>query len=59
MLSKTSNVNDTLGPNIAMQIHQKTTARYNQELRAELFRTEKGTRKLCHKFIIYENNTYI
>nr|XP_050854449.1 vesicle transport protein USE1 isoform X2 [Vespula vulgaris] len=41
MLSKTSNVNDTLGPNIATQIHQKTTARYNQELRAELFHTEK------------------
>ncbi|KAF7394731.1 hypothetical protein HZH66_007905 [Vespula vulgaris] len=43
MLSKTSNVNDTLGPNIATQIHQKTTARYNQELRAELFHTEKGS----------------
>lgn len=59
MLSKTSNVNDTLGPNIATQIHQKTTARYNQELRAELFHTEKGIRKLYHKCIIYENNVYI
>ncbi|XP_035732548.1 vesicle transport protein USE1-like [Vespa mandarinia] len=52
MLSKTSNVNDTLGPNIATQIHQKTTARYNQELRAELFHTEKGSLEdgIRHRF---------
>lgn len=35
--------NDSLGPNITTQIHQKTAAKYNRELRAELFHTDKGT----------------
>ncbi|XP_076392474.1 vesicle transport protein Use1 [Megachile rotundata] len=44
MLSKNSaTFNDTIGPNITTQIHQKTSAKYNLELRAELFHTDKGT----------------
>lgn len=43
MLSKSSTTfTDLLGSNITTQIHQKTSAKYNQELRAELFRTNKG-----------------
>ncbi|CAK9807473.1 Vesicle transport protein USE1 [Anthophora plagiata] len=43
MLPKSSTFNDSIGPNIATQIHQKTSAKYNRELRAELFHTDKGT----------------
>ncbi|XP_076164620.1 vesicle transport protein Use1 [Ptiloglossa arizonensis] len=44
MLSKSSTTfTDLLGSNITTQIHQKTSAKYNQELRAELFRTNKGS----------------
>ncbi|XP_046144842.1 vesicle transport protein USE1 isoform X2 [Osmia bicornis bicornis] len=44
MLSKNSTTfNDSIGPNITTQIHQKTSAKYNQELRTELFHTDKGT----------------
>lgn len=43
MLSKSSaTFNNTVGPNITTQIHQKTSAKYNRELRAELFHTNKG-----------------
>ncbi|KAG7203269.1 hypothetical protein KM043_010363 [Ampulex compressa] len=42
MLSKSStSTTDSVGPDIAMQIHQKTSAKYNQELRTELFHTDK------------------
>ncbi|XP_076637855.1 vesicle transport protein Use1 [Colletes latitarsis] len=44
MLPKSSTTfNDSLGPNITTQIHQKTSAKYNRELRAELFHTDKGS----------------
>lgn len=44
MLSKNSvTFNDSLSPNITTQIHQKTSAKYNRELRAELFHTDKGS----------------
>lgn len=43
MLSKNSTTfNDSIGPNITTQIHQKTSAKYNRQLRAELFHTDKG-----------------
>ncbi|CAK9814544.1 Vesicle transport protein USE1 [Anthophora quadrimaculata] len=42
MLPKSSTFNDSMGPNIATQIHQKTSAKYNRELQAELFHTDKG-----------------
>ncbi|KOC66716.1 Vesicle transport protein USE1 [Habropoda laboriosa] len=43
MLPKSSTTfNDSIGPNIATQIHQKTSAKYNRELRAELFHNDKG-----------------
>lgn len=38
-------VNDSAGMNITAQIHQKTVAKYNRELRAELFHTDKGVNK--------------
>ncbi|XP_046464935.1 vesicle transport protein USE1 isoform X1 [Neodiprion pinetum] len=43
MLSKTpvSSI-DTVRPNIATQIHQKTTAKYTKQLRDELFNNDKG-----------------
>lgn len=42
MLSKnTSLYTDSIGPSITTQIHQKTTAKYNKELRAELFNDGK------------------
>nr|XP_012144935.1 PREDICTED: vesicle transport protein USE1 [Megachile rotundata] len=48
MLSKNSaTFNDTIGPNITTQIHQKTSAKYNLELRAELFHTDK----VCYRNI--------
>lgn len=52
MLSKASTVNDNLGPNITTQIHQKITAKYNRELRVELFHSEKGssTDGIRHRF---------
>lgn len=44
MLSKTPmSTMDTRRPNIATQIHQKTTAKYTKELRDELFSNEKGS----------------
>ena len=44
MLSKSSaTFNDSIGANITTQIHQKTSAKYNRELRAELFHTDKGS----------------
>ncbi|XP_054001174.1 vesicle transport protein USE1 [Hylaeus anthracinus] len=44
MLSKNSvTFNDSLSPNITTQIHQKTSAKYNRELRNELFYTDKGS----------------
>ncbi|XP_043254882.1 vesicle transport protein USE1 [Colletes gigas] len=44
MLPKSSTTfNDSLGPNITTQIHQKTSAKYNRELRAELFHADKGS----------------
>ncbi|XP_026296860.1 vesicle transport protein USE1 isoform X2 [Apis mellifera] len=43
MLPKNSTTfNDSIGPNITTQIHQKTSAKYNKELRAELFHNDKG-----------------
>ncbi|XP_046752465.1 vesicle transport protein USE1 isoform X1 [Diprion similis] len=43
MLSKTPvSSTDTVRPNIATQIHQKTTAKYTKELRDELFNNDKG-----------------
>lgn len=42
MLPKSSTFNESIGPNIATQIHQKTAAKYNKELRTELFRNDKG-----------------
>ncbi|XP_033311919.1 vesicle transport protein USE1 isoform X1 [Bombus bifarius] len=42
MLPKSSTTfNDSIGPNITTQIHQKTSAKYNRELRAELFHSDK------------------
>lgn len=46
MLSKNSTFNDSIGPNITTQIHQKTSAKYNKELRADLFHTDKGKKKI-------------
>ncbi|XP_076645180.1 vesicle transport protein Use1 [Halictus rubicundus] len=44
MLSKSSTTfNDLLSSNLTTQIHQKTTAKYNRELRAELFHNDKGS----------------
>lgn len=34
--------NDSIATNITTQIHQKTIAKYNRELRADLFHTDKG-----------------
>lgn len=43
MLSKNSaTYTDVKSPNITTQIHQKTSAKYSQELRAELLHTDKG-----------------
>lgn len=43
MLPKSSTTfNKSIGPNITTQIHQKTSAKYNSELRAELFHSDKG-----------------
>jgi len=42
-LSKNSvSTNNSTNTNITTQIHQKTVAKYNQELRAELFHSNKG-----------------
>ncbi|XP_029665880.1 vesicle transport protein USE1-like isoform X2 [Formica exsecta] len=46
LLSKNStSTNDSINTNITTQIHQKTIAKYNRELRAELFHTDKTTDK--------------
>lgn len=43
LLSKNSTlVNDSANTNITTQIHQKTIAKYNCELRGELFHADKG-----------------
>lgn len=43
LLSKNSTlVNDSTNTNITTQIHQKTIAKYNRELRGELFHADKG-----------------
>lgn len=43
LLSKSSaTFNDSIGANITTQIHQKASANYNRELRAELFHSDKG-----------------
>lgn len=43
MLPKSSTAfTDSIGPNITTQIHQKTSAKYNREMRAELFHNDKG-----------------
>ncbi|KAL0105298.1 hypothetical protein PUN28_016743 [Cardiocondyla obscurior] len=45
-LSKNSvSTNNSSSTNITTQIHQKTIAKYNQELRAELFHTNKDANK--------------
>ena len=33
---------DSKGPSVATQIHQRTTAKYNKELRSELFHMDGG-----------------
>lgn len=44
MLSKSPmTTTNSIGPNITTQIHQKTTAKYNRELRSELFNIDKGS----------------
>lgn len=60
MLPKSSTTfNDSIGPNITTQIHQKTSAKYNRELRAELFHSDKGISiSLFVKKIIYNYNNY-
>uniref|UniRef100_A0A0C9RAD8 Vesicle transport protein USE1 n=1 Tax=Fopius arisanus TaxID=64838 RepID=A0A0C9RAD8_9HYME len=41
MLPKTSNLlSETASPSITTQIHQKTTAKYNRDVRAELFNSD-------------------
>lgn len=59
LLSKNStSTNDSTNTNITTQIHQKTIAKYNRELRAELFHTDKSDCLLlymmcnCKKYII-------
>lgn len=43
LLSKNSaSTNSSASTNITTQIHQKTVAKYNRELRAELFHSNKG-----------------
>ncbi|XP_015118057.1 vesicle transport protein USE1 [Diachasma alloeum] len=43
MLPKTSNLlSETTSPSITTQIHQKTTAKYNRDVRAELFNSDGG-----------------
>ncbi|XP_029177770.1 vesicle transport protein USE1 isoform X2 [Nylanderia fulva] len=43
LLSKNStSTNDSINTNITTQIHQKTIAKYNRELRAELFHSDKN-----------------
>ncbi|XP_011311560.1 vesicle transport protein USE1 [Fopius arisanus] len=43
MLPKTSNLlSETASPSITTQIHQKTTAKYNRDVRAELFNSDGG-----------------
>ena len=42
MLPKSSTFTDSIGPNITTQIHQKTSAKYNRQMRAELFHSDKG-----------------
>lgn len=43
LLSKNStSTNDSTTTNITTQIHQKTIAKYNRELRAELFHSDKS-----------------
>jgi len=37
-----ASANDSITTNITTQIHQKTIAKYNRELRADLFHTDKG-----------------
>ena len=34
--------NEPIGPNIMTQIHQKTSSKYSQELRSELFKSSGG-----------------
>ncbi|XP_012223463.1 vesicle transport protein USE1 [Linepithema humile] len=46
LLPKNSaSANDSITTNITTQIHQKTIAKYNRELRADLFHTDKGANK--------------
>ncbi|XP_039315086.1 vesicle transport protein USE1-like isoform X3 [Solenopsis invicta] len=46
LLSKNSaSINNSASTNITTQIHQKTVAKYNQELRAELFHSNKDANK--------------
>jgi len=43
LLSKNSmSTNNSASTNITTQIHQKTVAKYNRELRAELFHNNRG-----------------
>lgn len=43
LLSKNStSANDSANTNITTQIHQKTIAKYNREMRNELFHAEKS-----------------
>lgn len=43
LLSKSASVSTDVGPSVATQIHQKTMAKYNRELRSELFNVDKGS----------------
>lgn len=42
LLSKNSTTNDFASTNITTQIHQKTIAKYNHEMRTELFQAKKS-----------------
>ncbi|XP_014300429.1 vesicle transport protein USE1 [Microplitis demolitor] len=50
MLPRSSSVLvDSTGPNIVAQIHQKTSAKYNKELRSELFNTDSDDVGIRHR----------
>lgn len=56
MLPRSSSVLvDSTGPNIVAQIHQKTSAKYNKELRSELFNTDSGNSFTKNQILIFEN----
>ncbi|XP_033227284.1 vesicle transport protein USE1 isoform X2 [Belonocnema kinseyi] len=47
---------EPMGPNIMSQIHQKTSSKYNQELRSELFKPPGHSEKMEHQLLNSDQN---